>query len=63
MESLLQIVVVPLLLIAVFYWPGRLLLRGLTGGRFPPPGKAHDLELVALLGFAVLLIGLAAYYQ
>jgi hypothetical protein len=62
-ESLVQIVVVPLLLIAAFYWPGRLILRVLTGGRYPPPDKAHDVELVAMIAIAAMLIGLAAYYQ
>ena len=63
MESFVQIVVVPILLAAAFFWPERLLFRVLTGGRFPPPGQAHDLELVAMVVVTGLLIVLAVHFH
>ena len=37
----------------VFYWPGWLILRVLTFGRYPPlPGSPHNETFVALVAFA-----------
>lgn len=63
LKSLLLTVVFPALLVGVLYWPGRQILRLVTNGRYPPEGKAHNVELVALVALAVLLICLAVYYS
>ena len=57
------IVLIPLVLLLVFYWPGHVLIRWITGGRYPPPGgKDHNFELVALVPIVLLLILLTVYY-
>jgi hypothetical protein len=62
MEQIFWIAVAPLALIAIFYWPGRIILRLLTKGRYPPAGKEdHDVELVALIALAILLITISIY--
>jgi hypothetical protein len=41
---------------AVFYWPGWLMLRVLTFGRYPPAGPdRHNEAFVAVMGFALIL--------
>lgn len=48
-----------LLFVRVFYWPGWFVLRLVTLGRCPPAGGVRrGRELVAVFGFAVLLLGL-----
>jgi hypothetical protein len=38
---------------AVFYWPGWIVLRALTFGRYPPSrGGEHNRAFVAVLGLA-----------
>ena len=55
--------VVPLALIAIFYWPGRVVLRVLSKGRYPPAGgRRHDIELVALVGLALFLLVLSVVF-
>lgn len=49
----------------LFYWPGWLLLRLITWGRYPPPaGARHDRAAVALFAFIVIAIvsGLSAQF-
>lgn len=41
----------------MFYWPGWLILRGVTVGRYPPKKPVrHSEEFVGALGFAVILV-------
>jgi len=63
MENIFWIVVAPIALIAIFYWPGRAILRLATKGRYPPPTKIHNIELVAIIGLAALLVILTIYYK
>ena len=50
-------------LIAIFYWPGRVVLRVLSKGRYPPAGgRRHDIELVALVGLALFLLVLSVVF-
>jgi hypothetical protein len=52
------------ILTEIFYWPGWLILRVVTLGRYPP-SKAikHNRDLVSIIGFAVVLIGVTIYYS
>jgi len=44
--------------VGIFYWPGWLILRALTFGRYPPKrSEPHSEEFVAAVGFATILIG------
>jgi hypothetical protein len=44
--------------IGIFYWPGWLILRALTFGRYPPNrSEPHSEEFVAAFGFAAILVG------
>ncbi|WP_211097339.1 hypothetical protein [Herbaspirillum sp. ST 5-3] len=44
--------------VATFYWPGWLILRALTFGRYPPEkSKLHNKEFVAIFGLAAILVG------
>ena len=68
MFSVLQeawwIVIAPMVLIAIFYWPGRLILRVVSKGRYPPSGnKTHNIEFVSLVALAIFLIVLAVIYS
>jgi hypothetical protein len=47
------------IIVVIFYWPGWLLLRVLTLGRYPPAGKApHNRIFVGTFGFFACLIAL-----
>ncbi|MET3133774.1 hypothetical protein AAKU55_004064 [Oxalobacteraceae bacterium GrIS 1.11] len=51
--------VVEIVLIGIFYWPGWLMLKLLTLGRYPPKrSEPHSKGFVGLFGFLVLLVGL-----
>ncbi len=64
MQAFWWAAIAPLVLIAIFYWPGRLVLRLITNGRYPPPdAKDHNVELVALVAIALCLAGLTIYYS
>lgn len=63
MENIFWIVIAPLALIAFFYWPGRLILRSLTGGRYPPANWNHNIEFVALIGLAIFIALLTIYHS
>lgn len=56
-------VVVEILFVGVFYWPGWLVLRILTFGRYPPNSVPHNKELVAVVGFATFLTVLTIVYM
>lgn len=44
--------------IGIFYWPGWLILRLVTFGRYPPKRlQAHSRAFVAALGFSAILSG------
>jgi hypothetical protein len=44
--------------VGIFYWPGWLILRMLTFGRYPPKKwEPHSEEFVAGFGFAAILVG------
>jgi hypothetical protein len=56
--------VVETLFVGVFYWPGWVILRVLTLGRYPPPqSHPHNREFVAIMAFAILLAGMALHYS
>jgi hypothetical protein len=47
---------------AVFYWPGWLILRVITGGRFPPNQHTkHNRFAVAIFGVASIVLASAIY--
>lgn len=47
----------------LFYWPGWLILRVLTFGRYPPPLQPHNRYFVAGVPFVALLIAVTVYYS
>ena len=51
---------VEILLVKIFYWPGWLVLRGLTIGHYPPQEAAaeaeHNKEFVAFIGLLAFLV-------
>jgi len=52
------------LFVGVFYWPGWVVLRSLTLGRYPPPqSQPHNREFVAIVAFAVLVAGVTLHYS
>ncbi|WP_200870586.1 hypothetical protein [Methylobacter tundripaludum] len=56
--------VVEVLFVGVFYWPGWVVLRSLTLGRYPPPqSQAHNREFVAIVAFAVLVASVTLHYS
>ena len=55
--------VVDVLVVGVFYWPGWLILRIVTLGRYPPPqATPHNREFVATVALAALLAGVTVWY-
>jgi hypothetical protein len=55
--------VIEVLFVGIFYWPGWLILRVLTIGRYPPQqSQPHSRELVAMVGFVVFLVGVTIYF-
>ncbi len=64
MQKIWWVAIAPLVLVAIFYWPGRLVLRIITNGRYPPSdAKGHNVELVALVAIAICLAALTVYYS
>jgi len=56
--------VVEVLFVGVFYWPGWVVLRSLTLGRYPPPqSQPHNREFVAIVACAVLVAGVTLHYS
>ncbi|ARU31586.1 hypothetical protein CAP31_07740 [Sulfuriferula sp. AH1] len=56
--------VAEVLFVGIFYWPGWVILRVLTLGRYPPPQEhPHNREFVAIVAFAALLVGLTLYFS
>jgi hypothetical protein len=57
-------VFIDVVLVGVFYWPGWLILRMVTLGRYPPPkGQPHNREFVAVVALAVFLAGVSLYFS
>ncbi|HEX5802028.1 MAG TPA: hypothetical protein VFY24_03315 [Azospira sp.] len=55
---------VNVVLVGVFYWPGWIVLRVVTLGRYPPPrGSKHDPEFVAAVGVAARVTVLLVVYS
>lgn len=56
--------VIEVLFVGIFYWPGWLILRVLTIGRYPPQqAQTHSREFVAMVAFVVFLIGLTVHFS
>jgi hypothetical protein len=54
--------VVDVVLVGVFYWPGWIILRMVTFGRYPPSqAQPHNREFVAVVALAVLLAGVTLH--
>lgn len=50
---------VEVVFVGIFYWPGWLILRALTFGRYPPKKpEPHSEGFVAVFGFAAILVGI-----
>jgi len=50
--------------IGIFYWPGWVVLRTLTAGRYPPSkGTKHNKEFVAVCGLVTLIATIAFIYS
>lgn len=49
--------IVEVVFIGIFYWPGWLLLRAITFGRYPPDkSQPHSKEFVAGVGFIAVVV-------
>ena len=56
--------VVEVLLVGIFYWPGWLVCRALTFGRYPPSQSTpHNREFVALVALATFIAAVTFYYS
>lgn len=56
--------IVDVLLTAVFYWPGWLVLRVLTLGRYPPKRRQpHNVVFVSVIGLSALLVALTIAFS
>ncbi len=56
--------IIDVLLVGIFYWPGWVILRVVTFGRYPPlQSESHNRQLVAMVALAALLAGVAFYYS
>ena len=66
-EVVLRVVgnfIVEVLFVGIFYWPGWLVLRVVTLGRYPPVQScAHNREFVAMVAVVVLLVGVTVYFS
>ena len=56
--------VMEVLFVGVFYWPGWLILRVVTVGRYPPlQSQQHSRELVAMVAFVVFLVAITFHFS
>lgn len=54
--------VIDSIFVRIFYWPGRLFLKIITLGKYPPAlAIPHNKELVALIGFLIFLLPAIGY--
>ena len=52
------------LFVGIFYWPGWLVLRVVTFGRYPPlQSSPHNREFVATVAVVVFLAGVTVYFS
>ena len=50
--------------VGIFYWPGWLILRVLTAGRYPPKqSERHSRKFVAMVALAALLAFVTFFYS
>ncbi len=57
-------VLVDLVLYVLFYWPGWLILRILTLGKYPPPqSQPHNRLFVSGIPLVTLLVFVAFYFS
>lgn len=57
-------VVMEVVLVGIFYWPGWLILRVVTFGRYPPPrSQPHNREFVAAIALAVFVAAVTIYFS
>lgn len=57
-------VFVEVLLLGIFYWPGWLILRTVTVGRYPPPrGRERNEEFVACVALVVFIAAITVYFS
>ena len=55
--------IVEVVLVGIFYWPGWLVLRAVTIGRYPPSQTIpHNREFVASVAVAILIAGVTIYF-
>lgn len=55
--------VIEVLFVGIYYWPGWLILRVITIGRYPSQqSQPHSREFVAMTAFVVFLVGLTVYF-
>ena len=55
--------ILEVVLVGIFYWPGWLILRAVTLGRYPPRrGTPHNEMFVAGVALAVFLAALTIYF-
>lgn len=60
----LAYVLVDLVFVGIFYWPGWLILRVISFGRYPPArDQGHNKEFVAAVALVVLISALTIYYS
>ena len=58
-RALLEVV-----LVGIFYWPGWVILRAVTLGRYPPSrGTPHNEMLVASVGLTIFIAALVVYFS
>ncbi len=51
------------LLATVFYWPGWLLLKALSFGRYPPKGAKHNVGFVITFGLAICIVAVGIIFS
>jgi len=57
-------VLLEVVLVGVFYWPGWLICRMITFGRYPPSQDVgHNRELVAGVALVTLIVAVTIYYS
>lgn len=52
-------ILIDVVFVGIFYWPGWLILRTLTFGRYPPKrSEPHSVEFVAGIGCVAILVSI-----
>ena len=56
--------ILEVVLVGIFYWPGWVILRAVTLGRYPPSrGTLHNETFVAIVGLAIFIATLVIYFS